>query len=93
MQSNIYVPLTKEIITPDGEKIECRLYKMVKQPTGKVDLSDDNLPFERRPSKTYLDTIIYGAIESGLPEKYIEFLKGIQHNGKLAEPEMLAKLK
>lgn len=93
MQENIYVPLIKEIITPDGEKIECRLYKMVKQPTGEVDLSDENLPFDRKPSKTYLDTIINGAVESGLPEKYTAFLKGIQHNGKLAEPEMLAKLK
>lgn len=93
VQNNIYIPLIKEIITPNGEKIKCRVYQMVKQPTGKVDLADDALPYERRPSKTYLDTIINGAIESGLPVKYNEFLKSIQHNGKLAEPEMLEKLK
>lgn len=90
--NEIYIPLIKEIVTPDGEKIECRLYQMVNRPTGKIDLSDPNIPHDRQPSKTYLDTIINGAVESKLPEKYINFLKGVTHNGKLASADMLAKL-
>lgn len=39
-----------------------------------------------------METIVKGAIESQLPEKYIAFLEGITDNGKLASPEMLAKL-
>lgn len=39
------------------------------------------LPEIRRPSKIYIDTIIEGAIESGLPEDYIKNLRAIPHNG------------
>lgn len=65
---------------------------MVNRPSDKVDLTDENRPFERKPSQTYLETIVKGAIESKLPEKYVAFLKRITDNGKQASPEMLAKL-
>lgn len=88
----MYIPLIKDIETPSGEKIECRVYQMVVQPEDKVDLTDASRPDERKPSQTYIKTIVNGAIESQLPEKYITYLQSITDNGKLAIPEMLAKL-
>lgn len=85
--------MIKVIETPDGEKIECRLYQMVHQPKGTIDLTQKDIPYERQPSLTYIETIINGAIESQLPEKYVSFLKRITHNGNVAIPEMLDKLK
>lgn len=93
VHNDVYIPLEREITTPDGEKIECRLYQMLNTPTNKIDLTDPEVPYDRQPSQTYLDTIVQGAIESKLPEKYVAFLKNITHNGQLATPEMLAKLK
>lgn len=49
---DIYVPLIKEVITPDGETLECRLYQMTNTPTNAIDLSDPALPYERKPSKS-----------------------------------------
>lgn len=92
MWANIYFPLIKEIETPDGEKLECRLYIMVEQPTDIVDLTDNGRSDERKPSQTYLNTIVKGAIESQLPQEYIELLQSITDNGKQASPDMLAKL-
>lgn len=65
---------------------------MMTRPSDSIDLSDPNIPYDRQPSKTYLDTIINGAVESKLPEAYIHFLKSVTHNGKLASADMLAKL-
>lgn len=64
---------------PDGEETMCRTYQLrvlpESLPHGGV------LPESRCPSKVYLDTIIEGAIESGLPEEYIKNLSTIAHNG------------
>lgn len=50
-----YVPLIKEVITPNGEVLECRLYQMINMPTNPIDLKDVAIPFERKPSKsTYI---------------------------------------
>lgn len=46
-----YVPLIKEVVTPDGEVLQCRLYQMTEAPTNPINLSDANIPFERKPSK------------------------------------------
>lgn len=87
-----YVPLIKEVHTPDGEVIECRFYQMINTPTNKIDLSDSSIPLERKPSRTYLDVIIRGAVESNLPTHYINFLKNIVHNDRTAHPELMKKL-
>ena len=36
---------------------------------------------DKRPSPQYVDVIIRGAQQSGLPADYIEGLKQIEHNG------------
>lgn len=46
-----YIPLIKEVETPDGEQLECRVYQMINVPTNSINLSDPNNPFERKPSK------------------------------------------
>lgn len=84
--------MIKEVHTPDGEVIECRLYQMAELPLDKVKLKDRSIPYERKPSRTYITTIIKGAEESKLPEKYVEFLKKIVHNERDAHPELLKKL-
>lgn len=47
-----YVPLIKEVHTPDGELIECRLYQMVNAPTNEINLHSIDIPHERKPSKS-----------------------------------------
>lgn len=47
-----YVPLIKEVVTPNGEVLECRLYQMTEAPTNSIKLSDPNIPHERKPSKS-----------------------------------------
>lgn len=61
-------------------------------PTDIINLSDPDIPLVRKPSKTYLETIIRGAEESELPEKYLYFLRKIVHNDCTAHPDMLRKL-
>lgn len=91
--TNHYLPLIEEIETLDGEKVKCRLYVMVEQPNDIVDLTDNNRSDERKPSQTYLNTIVKGAIESQLPQEYVHYLQSITDNGEQASAEMLAKLK
>lgn len=72
-----YLPFEANITTPDGEIVLCRSYMLVNQPIKQIPL-----PQERRPSKTYLETIVLGANESNLPFEYIKFLNEIPNNGK-----------
>lgn len=46
-----YVPLIKEVVTPDGEVLECRLYQMTNLPNNSIDLKSPTIPHERQPSK------------------------------------------
>lgn len=61
-----YVPLIKEVHTPDGEVIECRTYQMIKTPTNAIDLHSPEIPHERKPSKSkqlilfFLQSVWYG---------------------------------
>lgn len=68
-----------DVITPEGEKLKCRCYKLVKQPPALAE--NEAFPESRYPSKIYLDTIIAGAKESNLPEAYIKYLQTFPHNG------------
>ncbi|XP_055315981.1 gamma-glutamylcyclotransferase-like [Sitodiplosis mosellana] len=92
VNKNIYAPLVKEVITSDGKVLECRTYQMSGAPTDELNLSDPNIPFERKPSKTYMDVILRGSEESQLPQEYQNFLRNIVHNGNLASQELLDKL-
>lgn len=80
-----------EILTLEGNKVECRTYQQTINPPVRGD--NDEIPEDRRPSITYLDCIIKGAIECKLPQDYIEKLKKLQHNGQKASPKMIEKLK
>lgn len=49
-------------------------------------LSDEQMnSTDTRPSLTYLNVVIEGAIESGLPQDYVSRLKSIEHNGEEVE--------
>ncbi|XP_069681439.1 gamma-glutamylcyclotransferase-like isoform X2 [Periplaneta americana] len=73
---NIYFPIQVSIQTESGKTYNCRSYQLCKTPE-----AEEVLPPERQPSQIYLDVIIKGAIESGLPTSYIEELKRIPNNG------------
>lgn len=88
--SGAYVPLTLDVILPDGNRKKCRTYQQTAEPERRVNLS--LLPMERRPSWIYLKTIILGAAESGLPEEYQNYLKNIAHNGYSNEEHIGFKL-
>ncbi|GBP37478.1 Gamma-glutamylcyclotransferase [Eumeta japonica] len=90
VDTNWYFPKTVSVVSSDGIKYECRTYQQTINPQPRLD--DDEIPEDRRPSSTYLDCIIIGAMECQLPEYYIEKLKKIKHNGQKASPKMLAKL-
>ncbi|TMW50670.1 hypothetical protein DOY81_004238, partial [Sarcophaga bullata] len=64
------------------ETIPARVYVLVKQPpTDLQEFKPENVPFDRQPSKTYLQCLVKGAIETGIDASYIEWLKTIKHNG------------
>jgi len=83
VDEKIYVPFEANIVTPNGDNVLCRCYMLVNQPVKQIPL-----PLERRPSKAYLETILLGANESGLPLDYLQFLSGIPDNGNDG-PKML----
>lgn len=89
---SIYKPMTvKVLINDDKEEIECRTYQLVNNPV--TILEPEDRTNERQPSKTYLNVILNGALESKLPSDYFEFLKRFKHNGKSAiDKELVAKL-
>lgn len=67
--------------------ITCRAYHLTKQPSKDLcTLPKDQVPYERQPSKTYLKTIVQGAIETGIKDNiYIDWLKSLKHNGKMVD--------
>lgn len=75
-----------EIETSNGTKLKCRTYQQV-QRFEYINLT--KLPDVRKPSKSYLNTIIKGAEETGLPTDYLHFLKAIPTNDSEIIPEFL----
>ncbi|XP_017059093.1 gamma-glutamylcyclotransferase-like [Drosophila ficusphila] len=76
----VYVTLRTE-----SKQTPARAYLLTKQPeTNLYELSMDSVPASRQPSKTYLQCLVKGAIESSVPEEYVRRLKGIKHNGHVA---------
>ncbi|XP_071539038.1 gamma-glutamylcyclotransferase-like [Panulirus ornatus] len=70
VQHGIYKVLEVDVETPSGENVKARSYQII------CPMEED-----RRPSSVYMDVIIGGARENGLPEDYIRFLESIEHNG------------
>ena len=91
VQRNVYKPLTVEVTKRNEDKVECRTYQLVNLPP-KLQKNQE-IPYDRLPSKTYLDTIIQGAKETGLPKKYVASLEKIPHNDNLAEQAYKDKMK
>ncbi|XP_014256600.1 gamma-glutamylcyclotransferase-like isoform X2 [Cimex lectularius] len=71
--NNIYRTLQVDVVDSAGKTQNCRTYMLCQLPP------NANIA-ERPPSKIYLDTIISGAKETGLPEDYIKKLESIPHN-------------
>lgn len=78
---NFYFPLQVDIILPDGTKQNCRTYMQTVCMSYKSVSDVKNLPYDRRPSHTYLMVMIRGGQEANLPLDYQEYLSGIPHNG------------
>jgi gamma-glutamylcyclotransferase len=78
VESGIYEPIQVQVVVRElnehVESVECRSYRLLK-----TDHED------HRPSPQYLDVIVRGAVDIGLPVKYIEALRKIEHNGKFRE--------
>ncbi len=64
-----YQPKQVEVISPNGDKMTCRVYEIVQR-----------LALKPLPSPQYLDVIVSGACQSGLPDYYIHQLKALPHN-------------
>ncbi|XP_037939271.1 gamma-glutamylcyclotransferase-like [Teleopsis dalmanni] len=89
-----YEPVNISVFLNNDTVVNARSYVLVKQPEIPLKmLNMSNIPFERQPSKTYLQCLVKGAIESELPDEYIRWLRTIKHNGKVAKAlEDLLKL-
>ncbi|KAG5884656.1 hypothetical protein JTB14_005400 [Gonioctena quinquepunctata] len=85
VHANIYYPINVDVRTSDGEVVKCRCYRQVGS-AEEVKLED--LPAERKPTPAYVDTMVKGAEESGIPVEYINLLKKIPHNGSDVKPDL-----
>lgn len=94
VELGLYKPMTVKVlinVKDVNEEISCRTYQLVNNP--KEPLNPEDRPFERQPSKTYLNVILNGAEETGLPADYIAFLARFKHNGKIAtNKDLVAQL-
>ncbi|XP_062131500.1 gamma-glutamylcyclotransferase-like [Drosophila sulfurigaster albostrigata] len=82
-----YKPVSVKVkLRSNDKEIPARLYVITKKPKGNVhDLPSHEVPLNRQPSKTYLRVMVKGAMESGIPEKYITWLKGFKHNNQTVQ--------
>ncbi|KAJ8920296.1 hypothetical protein NQ315_011957 [Exocentrus adspersus] len=90
VHQQIYYPLTVKVETPTGKELDCRVYIQTANVTNVVPLTE--LPNERKPSAVYINTMLKGAKESGLPKEYQDFLGSIPHNGYSGEVDIGAQL-
>lgn len=82
----VYRAVNLPIKHSNGSMIMARVYMLVSQPTTDRDTFDFNgTPFDRQPSKTYLQCLVKGATESGINVDYINWLKRIKHNGNVVK--------
>ncbi|EDW78924.1 uncharacterized protein Dwil_GK11527 [Drosophila willistoni] len=84
----LYVPVTVQVqLIGQEDKTNltaARAYMLTHQPeTNLYEFPDDQVPESRQPSKTYLKCLVKGAIESSIPQSYIQRLRSIKHNGQV----------
>ncbi|XP_066942374.1 gamma-glutamylcyclotransferase-like isoform X1 [Macrobrachium rosenbergii] len=77
VHQGIYKAVEVDVETLTGEQVRARSYQIIRP-----------LEQDRRPSSVYLDVIVRGAKENGLPEDYVKFLEGIEHNGYNGEVDV-----
>ncbi|XP_070573996.1 uncharacterized protein [Ptychodera flava] len=77
---NYYQSLTVNVSSPEKEVFKCRTYQM-----------PDVAEF-LEPSPQYLNVVLEGACQSGLPEEYIAFLKTIKHNDYHGNVNVLTRI-
>lgn len=83
-QEENYHRITVDIKLDSGEILECETYEF--DDLYMMEASNEDFKYGLLPSTTYVKVIVIGAIESNLSKKYIDFLRTIKHNGKIAEP-------
>ncbi|XP_039488163.1 gamma-glutamylcyclotransferase [Drosophila santomea] len=85
VSEGIYEPRTVYVkLRDESELTPARAYLLIKQPNSNLYmLPKDSIPLSRQPSKTYLQCLVKGAIESSVPEDYVQRLRSIKHNGKV----------
>ena len=82
MSAGVYRPLEVEVqLSPGDSPVKCRTYQMVEE-TVKDPL----------PSPQYLDVILRGAKQNGLPAPYVEKLAAFEHNGYEGPCEVYEKI-
>ncbi|KAH8239658.1 hypothetical protein KR032_006445 [Drosophila birchii] len=82
----LYKPQTVRVnLCDEPRDTPARAYLQVQQPESNLyEFSRESIPETRQPSKTYLQCLVQGAIETSIPEKYIQRLRSIKHNGRIA---------
>ncbi|XP_053675067.1 gamma-glutamylcyclotransferase-like [Anopheles nili] len=91
VHNNVYKSLTLPVVLPSGISMNCRVYQLVQNPSYLAP-DTDSRPYERQPSKTYMNILINGAKETGLPDHYISVLKKVIHNGNTGDPQLALEL-
>ncbi|KAJ8723249.1 hypothetical protein PYW08_003161 [Mythimna loreyi] len=74
----------------EAKKIKCRTYQHCVVPPFLKSLT--YLPDDRRPSITYKQCIINGAMECRIPDDYVDMLKNIPNNGQHADDDLRKRL-
>lgn len=72
MDQGIYCPIHVPVEACGGDLLCCQAYKLT--------FSKENTP--QKPSNTYMNMLLHGALEAGLPKSYIEKLKAVETNGQ-----------
>lgn len=72
-QESGYAAIEVDVTTPGGKKLTCRTYQIQ---TGGIPCQ-----YDTRPCPQYLDVIVKGAVQSNLPQDYIDKLTAVEHNG------------
>ena len=62
--------LDVEVVSPRGEKLKCKTYRRTPK----------EIPKKPLPSPQYLDLIIHGALQNGIPDEYVNKIKMIETN-------------
>ncbi|VVC86679.1 unnamed protein product [Leptidea sinapis] len=88
-QEEGYFAKSVRVHTTEGFEITARTYQMFENPPK---ARTNFLPEDRRPSDTYLEVILMGAIESGLPAEFIQLLKTFPTNVQTAQESILTSL-